>query len=67
LKNFSHKDEQIITKDDLFMFLESYIISEESEEGNQIESIIGNIEMVGCPLKIVFEHIKYNPTGKNII
>ncbi len=67
LKNFSHKDEQIITKDDLFMFLESYITSEENEESCQLESIIGNIEMVGSPLKIAFEHIKYNPSGKKII
>ena len=63
LKNFSHKDEQIISKDDLFMFLESYITQPENEQTNQIEIIIANLEMMGCPLKFPFETINYNSKG----
>jgi hypothetical protein len=63
LKNFSHKDEQIISRDDLFMFLESYIQPDENDVSNQTEAVIANLELMGCPLKYAFENIHYNSTG----
>ena len=63
LKNFSHKDEQIVSNDDLFMFLESYISPNQEEQNNQIELMISNLESIGCPLKYPLENLKYNSNG----
>ena len=64
LKNFSHKDEQIISKDDLFNFLESYQDKQLTDKIS-IETVIGRIELMGAPLKYCFDIIPYSVTGQD--
>jgi Ca2+-binding EF-hand superfamily protein len=61
LKNFSHKNEQFITKPDLIMLLESYF--ENPNTTLDINSIISNLEESGCSLAKCFDQIKYSSKG----
>jgi hypothetical protein len=58
LKNFSHKNEQFITKSDLLMLLESYF--EPEQQNKDLNSLVLNLETSSCTLSNCFDNIKYS-------
>ena len=70
LKSFTHKNEQIITKNDLFMFLESYTqtaIIDNTKSHQNVDNIVSNIERAGCPIKFCLESVSYSSIGKFLL
>ena len=67
LKTFTNKNEQVMTKNVLFMFLESYTSSnlffDTAKKNQNIESIVMSIEKNGCPIIYCLEAIDYSNNG----
>ena len=67
LKTFSKKGEQIISKNDLLIFFNSYSfdkdINKKSIKKKDIKEILKNISKVGAPLKYAFEIIPFRING----
>jgi Ca2+-binding EF-hand superfamily protein len=70
IKIFSHKDEQLISQEDLITFLESYLdydnnkLNENLSNSNfDVSNIVEMLENSGCPLKFILDNIPYNKNG----
>jgi len=66
LKTFSHKNEQVMSKTDLFMFLESYTIgniSDNTKSNRSVDYIVSTLERSGCPIKFCLESVNYTEKG----
>ena len=69
LKTFSKKGEQIISKNDLLIFFNSYSFdkNKKSIKKKDIKEILKNIQQVGAPIKYAFEIIPFRKNGLNFI
>ena len=65
LKSFSPNGEQIVSKNDLLMFFESYSLNkkENKSKNKDIKEIIKYIKKIGAPLKYAFEIIPFRKNG----
>ena len=65
LKSFSENGEQIISKNDLLIFFESYSLNkkETKSKNKDIKEIIKYIKKIGAPIKYAFEIIPFRING----
>ena len=65
LKTFTKKGEQIISKNDLIIFFDSYTFNkkEKKPKKKEIKEILNNIQKIGAPIKYAFEIIPFRKNG----
>ena len=65
LKTFSKRGEQLISKNDLIIFFESYSLNnkEKKPKKKNIKEILNYIQKIGAPIKYAFEIIPFRING----
>ena len=65
LKTFTKKGEQIISKNDLIIFFDSYSFDKKEKKlkKKDIKEILNNIQKIGAPIKYAFEIIPFRKNG----